>query len=212
MARMAFEFKIDESTPQGRIRGFASTYGNIDEGGDVVVPGAFAKSLAQRDTYPLLWSHDMSMPIGKATLSDQKKGLAVDAQLMVGKVTKATEAFELAQAGVLGGFSIGYKAVKSQTDPKTYARRLEDVKLFEVSLVAVPMNPLAGITAIKQIESPRQLEEILRDAGFSIRDAKALTAGGYAALRGLRDAGDTEAAQLREAAAAFLAAANGSKH
>lgn len=42
----------------GTFNGYGSTFGNIDLGGDVVMPGAFKKSLAQHkedDTWPQMF-------------------------------------------------------------------------------------------------------------------------------------------------------------
>jgi phage head maturation protease len=44
--------------------GYASTYGNVDAGGDVVMRGAFDASLGLRKKRPLLWQHDLREPIG----------------------------------------------------------------------------------------------------------------------------------------------------
>src|SRR5262245_6543512 len=52
---------------------YSSTFGNVDEVGDVMMVGAFDKTLATRDYRPLLWQHNPHHPIGieKSLAADQ---------------------------------------------------------------------------------------------------------------------------------------------
>lgn len=54
---------IDED---GRFAGYASVFGQPDSGGDIVMAGAFAKSLKRRDHdgVRLLFQHDPKEPVG----------------------------------------------------------------------------------------------------------------------------------------------------
>ena len=53
----------------GTISGYASVFGPpADRHGDVIAPGAFAESLASGDKPLMLWSHDLSEPIGVSAL------------------------------------------------------------------------------------------------------------------------------------------------
>ncbi len=101
---------LDEA---GRFVGLASTYGNVDLGGDVVEPGAFQKTITDRGgEVPLLFAHDSRQPIGLARLKDTGTGLAIEGQLVL-QVPKAQETYSLLKAKVLRGLSIGYDAVKA---------------------------------------------------------------------------------------------------
>lgn len=71
---------------------------------------------------------------------------AIEGKLVLG-VGKAKEAYSLLKAKVLRGLSIGYDAVKS--DYKDGVRYLRELKLYEVSLVVLPMNEMATVTAVK---------------------------------------------------------------
>jgi HK97 family phage prohead protease len=66
---------------------------------------------------------------------------------LVLSVGKAKEAYDLLKANVLRGLSIGYDAIKS--DYKDGVRYLRELKLFEVSLVVMPMNELATVQTVK---------------------------------------------------------------
>jgi uncharacterized protein len=148
MEQLNCRLQIKSITEQGQFQGLASVYGNVDLGGDVVVAGAFQKTLADRGgEVPILWQHDLKSPIGLGKLTDTASGLAIEGQLILADVPKAREAYSLLKAKVLRGLSIGYESVKS--DVKDGIRFLRELKLYEVSLVTVAMNELAQVAAVK---------------------------------------------------------------
>jgi HK97 family phage prohead protease len=180
----------------GALEGYASTFGNVDAQNDVVMPGAFAKTLAshrRRDTAPaMLWAHDPSAPIGKwDQLTEDPAGLRVAGKLTL-EVARAREAYALAKDGALS-LSIGYRTVKSERNAKG-ERLLKELELLEISLVPIPANPAARITAVKSsldvstIRDARAFEEFLRSAGFPRAFAKAVTLRGFAAASADRSA------------------------
>lgn len=73
----------------GTFRGYASVFGNVDSYGEVVVRGAFSRTLtewaAKGDPIPVLWGHDMTAPesnIGWVTdAQEDDTGLLVTCQL-----------------------------------------------------------------------------------------------------------------------------------
>lgn len=136
---------LDEN---GTFEGRLSVYGIVDEGGDVVEPGAFTKTLREGGgTVPLLWAHDPQQPIGTLSLQDSPTALLAKGRLVL-DVPKAKEAYALMMAGALRGLSIGYKTIKEL--PSNGIRRLKELRLYEGSLVATPMNLQAVITGVKQ--------------------------------------------------------------
>ena len=196
---LQFDFEIksfEEAT--GAFAGYASVFHVVDSQRDVMQPGAFARTLKGQlspSATRLLWQHQMDEPIGVIhTLKEDAYGLYVAGQILL-DLQRGREAYALLKAGAINGLSIGYK-------PSDYAydadgvRHLKDVELWEVSLVTFPANDKAGITHLKADppQTIRELEQILRDAGFSRKDAKAIAAGGFPAHKHLsRDAGDEEA-------------------
>jgi uncharacterized protein len=147
MEHLNVKLQVKSLDEQGRFTGLASVYGNVDLGGDMVVPGAFTKSIVDRGgEVPLLFAHDSRQPIGLARLQDTSSGLAIDGELVL-DVPKARETYSLLKAKVLRGLSIGYDLIKS--DVMNGVRRLRELKLFEVSVVVIPMNEQALITAVK---------------------------------------------------------------
>jgi hypothetical protein len=94
---------------------------------------------------------------------------------------RGKEARELIKLGALTGLSIGYTTRTYQVDRENDSRVLTDVQLWEVSPVTFPANSEARITGVKAdaISSPKDFERFLRDAGFSRREAKQITAHGF---------------------------------
>ena len=133
-----------------RIEGYASVFGVRDQGGDVVVPGAYATSLAvlgaRGDSVKMLWQHDPAEPIGVwDEVREDATGLFVRGRLLP-EVARAREAAALVAAGAIGGLSIGYRTVRAAKDAGG-TRTLTELELWEVSLVTFPMLPQARVAA-----------------------------------------------------------------
>jgi len=192
-----------------KFSGYGSTFGNTDRVGDVVVEGAFLKSLEQHKsegTMPsLLLHHDLKRPIGVWTvMSEDLKGLYVEGKLTKG-VRDADEAYNLLKDGALHSMSIGYRVIKERYDRQTKVNMLEEIALHEVSLVTIPANAEAIVGAVKDCDGNpdvREIERVLRDAGLSRREAKAFISEGLKGLTG----SPVEDVTTNEALAAEMAA------
>ncbi|WP_158750264.1 HK97 family phage prohead protease [Acidobacterium sp. S8] len=173
----AFRVKSLDDGAQGSFVGYGSTYNNTDLGGDVVAPGAFTKTLqSSGGTIPLLWQHDSREPVGTVKATDSEYGLKVAGQLLM-ELPVAQKAHALLKSGIIRGMSIGYDTIRS-TDTPDGGRLLQELKLWELSLVTFPMNEAATVLGVK-----------------SLGDVESI-------LRGIRDAGDPEVkAHLRKIAA-----------
>ena len=190
--------EIKQVTEEGSFQGLGSVFGNLDNQGDIVEPGAFAKSIERFEKTgempSMLWQHDHYEPIGAYTgVQETQKGLLLDGTLAL-EVQRAKEAHSLLKMKALRGLSIGWNPRKSviEYDAKKKISRLKEIDLWEVSLVTFPANPRAVVSSVKDaIEnetlSIRDLEDALRDVGMSLKQAKRLIAGGYDALMGSRD-------------------------
>lgn len=146
-SKRAFPFELKSVDADGTFVGFASVYGNKDLGGDIVVKGAFTKTLQERgDKVPILWMHDHAQPIGMGTLEDTPTGLKIKGKLTLA-VVKAAEVHALMLDAIVSGLSIGYETVKQKFADG--ARQLTELKLYEVSAVTFPMNEEAQVSAVK---------------------------------------------------------------
>lgn len=179
----------------GVIQGYASLFGELDNGGDIVVRGAYGASLASLAAdgrkVKMLWQHDPMHPIGVwDEVKEDDRGLFVKGRILT-DVEKGREASALLSAGAIDGLSIGYRTVKSTRGARG-ERMLAELDIWEVSIVTFPMLTTARIDAVKAAElSERDFERMLtRDAGLSRSVAHRLMSGGYDAIKAMRDAGD----------------------
>lgn len=197
-APFATEFKFTEAEGDvATFTGYGSMFGNIDNGRDMVMPGAFAESVAAKGPkgVKMLWQHDPSQPIGMWTaIEEDRKGLKLTGKLLL-TVSKAREAYEMMKAGIVDGLSIGFRTLTESYDTEKGGRgyrKIEKADLWEVSVVTFPMNTRASVTAVKSMPTDRELEAMLRDeAKLSNRDAKAALS---VFKKTLRDGGETEQA------------------
>jgi len=139
----------------GLVEGYASLFGELDQARDMVMPGAFARTLRLRGPrrIPMLFQHDPAEPIGVwLELREDHRGLLARGQL-IPEVARARELHALLRAGGIDGLSIGFRAVRGRIDPRTRIRRLFDVELWEISLVTFPLLTGARVHAVKHRES-----------------------------------------------------------
>ena len=132
------------------IEGYASLFGRADQGGDVVLAGAYTASLAALQAagrqVKMLWQHDPAQPIGVwDTVREDARGLWVKGRLLP-EVARGREAVALIGAGAVDGLSIGYRTRRAEKDGKG-RRLLAELELWEVSLVTFPMLPEARVQA-----------------------------------------------------------------
>lgn len=174
--------------------GHGSIFGNVDLGSDIVLPGAFKRSLAKHsdeDTLPqMFWMHRMDQVPGKwLEMSEDEKGLYVRGELL--ETSLGEDMHKLVKAKAVRGLSIGYEIKDREwvdDDEHGAVRLLKEVDLWEVSLVSLAMNPLARVEHAKSLlskdfefvppanEFKRDLERHLRDVGCSSKIAKTLIA------------------------------------
>jgi uncharacterized protein len=182
MDRLDFpcEFKLlDTENSTGTIEGYASMFNILDDGGDIVLPGAFKATLAdwrkRKALPPMLWQHNSDNPIGVWTeLAEDDKGLRCKGELVM-DVPQANIARALMMRGAVKGLSIGFRTRDSDVDRQTGARQLKKVDLYEISAVTFPMLREAQVTNVKGdmlTLDERELEQALREEGFSNREAK----------------------------------------
>jgi len=187
----------------GAFQGYAAIFGNVDDGKDRILPGAFKEIVKTDGKVKTLYMHNVRQPIGLAVVGQDSKGLHFDAQLELG-LAAAREAHVAMKSGLVDGMSIGFDVLDGGANfDEAGVRNLTGLKLYEISPVTFGMNPLARVEAIKQlageIKTIRDYESFLRDVGgFDRARAKALASGGWDALLKVRDepAGDAEGVEL----------------
>jgi len=140
------EFKSDGDGGM-TVAGYVSTYGNVDHGGDVVMRGAFDAYLEAKGPVRFLFAHDTHQVLGKPIeLKSDDQGLF--ARFQISQTALGRDVHTLLKDGALDSFSIGY--VPTDVEFKDDgARLLKGVDLLECSVVAMPMNTRATVTAVK---------------------------------------------------------------
>lgn len=186
------DFKID--TGDGNtISGYGSIFGNVDLGGDIVMQGAFTKSLASGRKIKMLFQHDPDEIVGVWTVvAEDEKGVRVEG--FFANTPRGQEMKELVTIGAIEGLSIGYITHDADYDAKG-VRRIKEAELWEISIVTFPMNEAANITGIKAADmTVTEFEKALRTKmGLSRSEAKSVVARGY---KGLIDEDQREAEEI----------------
>jgi HK97 family phage prohead protease len=178
VARLECKFdSVADAEGKMTFSGYGAVFGNVDSYGDVIAPGAFAKSLAGHQTAgtsPMMFlNHDAfnSLPIGRWTdMSEDGYGLKVTGELL--DTSMGRDTYVALKAGAITGLSIGFYPVRYTLGTKANEplRTLEEVEVVEVSVVGLPANGKARVQAVKSLGesmSVRDLESLLRECGLS---------------------------------------------
>lgn len=201
----------------GTFSGYASLFGTEDLGRDVIAPGAFEKSLKRHGVngIRMLFQHDPNQPIGVwEIVREDARGLYVKGRLTL-DVARAREVHALMKEGGLNGLSIGFKTLKARRDPRTGARHLIEVDLWEISVVTFPMLPQAQVSSVKTALSPKRMlpttrefeRWLMRDAGLSRKQARTVIHSGFKSLDAKQDAAAGQSGVHMKPAEAIRAAA-----
>ncbi|WP_335957898.1 HK97 family phage prohead protease [Acinetobacter nosocomialis] len=196
--------KIKSVSENGEFEGYGSVFGVEDSYGDVVMQGAFKRTLqewADKKRLPaLLWQHKTDEPLGPyLEMKEDENGLYVRGRLLIEDDPLAKRAYAHLKAGSLGGLSIGYWIRDYEYDKQLGIYKLTDIDLWEVSLVTFPANDEARVSNVKSAldrgETPSELdvERALREVGFSLPQAKAFMSKGFSAIssqRGIEQSND----------------------
>lgn len=181
----AIPISIKEISDDGEFEGYGSTFGNVDRGMDMVMPGAFRRTLKEKklNSIKMLRDHDTRKVVGKwLAMEEDDRGLKVRGKLFAigdSAIQLAKETLTLMREGALDAMSIGYRTVKAQWDEDAGVRKLLDLDLWEVSIVTFPMNEMATVDAVKGDLSITDVERILREGGAPGTFAKLVAIHGY---------------------------------
>lgn len=208
------EWKTVSGDP-GALEGYLSVFGNIDEGGDVVLPGAFKKTLAHWQQsgrkIPLLVDHKLSTDGVVGSIDHAREDqVGVKVRASFSSITKAQDIRTLMLEGHLGGMSFTYEPRRSRPGMKDgqKVRYLEEVRLFEGTITPFPMNTLAMASA-KAAVAALEHESADQDAAAAqaVSGAGAMRLDFEAFTTAMGNALAIEFAPARKAAVEMLVAA-----
>jgi HK97 family phage prohead protease len=171
MKKMVVPFEVKSITEDEDyyiFEGYASTFNNVDRGLDAVMPGAFRETInelmasSRTGKLPALWQHDTEMPVGSYTeLREDTRGLFVKGRLPKSDTFVSGRVIPQLKAESVTCMSIGYSTLDYVIEAGV--RLLKTLKLWEISLVTTPMNPLAEITGLKSNAQFQDLPVASRD-------------------------------------------------
>lgn len=203
----------DSATEAMQFSGYGAVFGNIDCYGDTIDKKAFDAYLAdveagKQDPPAMLMQHggwglemDSFTPVGVYTeIKSDDFGLKTVGNLA--PTARGNEAYALMKMQprpALSGLSIGYYVRDSENGGKNdqFQRKLTQIDLVEISIVTFPANGLARINRVKSTDefNERTFEQILRELGFSKKEALCVISKGFRHLLGEREAGNKELEQ-----------------
>lgn len=178
----AVEFKADGDT--GTFEATVAVFGNVDSGGDRILPGAFAKSLekwrATGDPIPIILSHQHNDPMAHIGVADPHdvtettKGLFVKGQLDIADNEVARQVHKLMMRRSLKEFSFGYTVPKGgEKRAKDGANDVSLINLIEAGPTLKGMNPETELHAVKSALETKQAGDQIESLKAELAEAKA---------------------------------------
>ena len=138
---------LDADEYAGIVKGYGSYFGNKDSDNDIIMKGAYKKTIAENGKrVKYLYQHNMMQPIGKMKeMYEDDKGLVFVAE--IAKTQLGKDVVELMKSGVLTENSVGIMPI--QKENKNGYREISEVKLYEISAVTLAANEEAKILDVK---------------------------------------------------------------
>lgn len=166
----------DVDAKSGVVSGYFSAFGMVDSDGDIMMPGAFKRSINDwgvegKGRIKHLLNHNPAQPLGKLTvLKEDNYGLYYESKIGTHQLGK--DFIKMVESGLIGEHSIGFRTLQEQKSE--LGNELRDVMLFEgSSLTAWGANentPLIGMKSLKSIET---MQEEIRAFDKFIRNSDA---------------------------------------
>lgn len=204
----------DADVKKGIVTGYLSSFGNLDADNDIIMPGAFRKSLTEmgpqspKPRIKYLLDHDTHKALGVFTmLREDTAGLYYEAQ--TGSHALGQDFMKMVDSGLITEHSIGYSVVKKtvtnpDADWKDQQTQLNELKLWEGSALqcwgANCNTPLTGMKARKYAENrlPKLINAI-KNGTFTESTFEYLEKELLFLQQAITDYGTTEPELLKEA-------------
>jgi len=171
----SFEANVkDVDSKKGEVSGYFSAFGMVDSDGDIMMPGAFKRSIQDwgpeaKGRVKHLLNHDPSQPLGKIVeLKEDGYGLYYRSQ--VGTHRLGQDFIKMVESGLIGEHSIGFRTLREQKAAE--ANEIHEVMLFEgSSLTAWGANEYTPILGIKSLEECTKIQEQIKTFEKFIRNS-----------------------------------------
>jgi len=173
----SFELELkDVDAKKGIVSGYFSAFGMVDSDGDIMMPGAFKRSINDwgpdgKGRIKHLLNHNPSQPLGKITsLKEDNYGLYYES--IVGTHTLGKDFIKMVESGLIKEHSIGFRTLQEQKGDM--GNELRDVMLFEgSSLTAWGANENTPLIGMKSLKSVEKMQEEIRAFDKFIRNSDA---------------------------------------
>lgn len=172
-----FDLEVKDIDKKNRIvTGYFSTFGNLDSDGDIMMPGAFKRSIQDwgpdgKNRIKHLQNHNTNLPLGKLmVIKEDNMGLYYESRLV--ETTYGSDFIKMVEGGLITEHSIGFITIREQ---KTNSgNEISDVKLYEgSSLTAWGANEDTPMLGFKSMVSVEELKEEIRRFEKFIRHSDA---------------------------------------
>jgi len=187
----------DMDMKQGIVTGYFSAFNNVDSDGDVILPGAFRKSIQEngpnspKPRIKHLLNHNTNLALGALqSLVEDRKGLAYESQ--IGSHELGEDFLKMVDSGLITEHSIGFQVMKwRSSDTLTYecwgetcpVRELQELKLWEGSSLTcwganedTPITGVKSMTPVKAAERCELLTKAIANGTFTDRTFQYLIA------------------------------------
>jgi HK97 family phage prohead protease len=164
----------DVDAKKGIVSGYFSAFGMVDSDGDIMMPGAFKRSIQDwgpngKGRIKHLLNHDPSKPLGKIMeLEEDNYGLKYTSQ--IGTHSLGKDFVKMVESGLIAEHSIGFKILREQKSDD--ANQIHEVMLFEGSSLTAwganentPMIGMKNMGTIENIQAQiKSFEKFIRDS------------------------------------------------
>lgn len=150
---MPAQFK-DADAKKGIVTGYFSNFNTVDSDGDIIRPGAYAKTIKEngpassKPRIKHLLNHDSQHPLGRLLeLKEDETGLYYESQ--VGTHDEGVNFIKMVESGLISEHSVGFKTIK-ESKLKDGTNEITEIKLWEgSSLTAWGANQYTPLTGMK---------------------------------------------------------------
>lgn len=171
----SFEGNVkDVDSKQGIVSGYFSAFGMVDSDGDIMMPGAFKRSIQDwgpegKGRIKHLLNHDPSQPLGKPIeLKEDSYGLFYRSK--IGTHRLGQDYIKMVESGLIAEHSIGFRTLREQKSAE--ANEIHEVMLFEgSSLTAWGANEYTPILGIKSLADTAKIQEQIKTFEKFIRNS-----------------------------------------
>lgn len=135
------------------VTGYFSRFGNIDHDGDMMMPGAFTKSISERgakNIIPHILDHDIHVTLkqlSKPKLYEKSDGGFFEST--ISDTTNGIDTLKLYRDGVINQHSFGFRTLQ-KTEKGSHVE-IKEVMLYEISTVTLGANPETPFTGFKSL-------------------------------------------------------------